>query len=134
LSARVPASRSRWRAIQQCLLELRQLLVGQLWQPTGSAAAPAGPLLALGEQDPVPARRGLRRNTQFVHHVDLTLAAGEHVRRGHPPVLQSLKVPSRRHPSARSRPSPAGRSRYTPIVLYRNTNQAQLLTVFPKTL
>ena len=80
----------------------------------------------------MPARRGLRRNTQRVHHIDLTLAAGEHIRRSHPPVLQSLQVPPRTHPSAGTRPPPTSRPCHTPIVLPRNTNPAEQLTVLPK--
>ena len=77
ISVEKPLARGPFK---QCLLHLRQLLVGQLRQPTGPASTGQS-ALALGEEDPMPARRGLRRNTQRVHHIDLTLAAGEHIRR-----------------------------------------------------
>ena len=80
----------------------------------------------------MPARRGLRRNTERVHHIDLTLAAGEHIRRSHPPVLQSLQVrrartrapvPDRLLPADPATPQlsyPATRIPWSNSLYYRN--------------
>ena len=119
------------RALQQCLLHLRQLLVGQLRQPTGPASTGQS-ALALGEgESDASATRSAPKHPR-VHHIDLTLAAGEHIRRSHPPVLQSLQVPPRTRPSAGTRPPPTSRPCHTPIVLPRNTNPAEQPTVLPK--
>jgi hypothetical protein len=53
-------------------LHCRQPLVGQLGQPAGAPGTEQS-LFAFGEEGPMPASGGLRRDTQLAHHVDLTL-------------------------------------------------------------
>ena len=94
-------SESRWRAgpQQACstCASCSSVSIGTDQLDQGQAAA-----LALSEEQPMAARRRLRRNSQRVDHVDLTLAAGEHIRRSRSPVLQSVLVPPRSHPTAGS--------------------------------
>ena len=81
--------------------------------------------------DPMPARRGLRRTPSTSPHRPDACRG-----RTYPPQPSAGPAepasPAAHAPSAGTRPPPTSRPCHTPIVLPRNTNPAEQLTVLPK--